>query len=143
MRKLLMLAGAVLVLSSPAKADEYTVKMVSNPDAEQVYSFEPEELTIQPGDTVTWVNEQDDIHNAVADAGPEGAELFESPMLEEAGQSWSVTLDVEGTYSYHCHPHAAMGMRGTIVVGTPSEPEEIHKAPGHEHHHHNHGNHDH
>ena len=72
--------GAVLMsfmaVGSQAMAKEYTVKMVTNLDAEQVYYFEPAELTIQPGDTIKWVNVQEDMHNAVADAVPKGAEFF-------------------------------------------------------------------
>ena len=43
-------------VGSQAMAKEYTVKMVTNLDAEQVYYFEPAEITIQPGDTIKWVN---------------------------------------------------------------------------------------
>ena len=115
--------GAVLMsfmaVGSQAMAKEYTVKMVTNLDAEQVYYFEPAEITIQPGDTIKWVNVQEDMHNAVADAVPKGAEFFESPMLEEEGASWSYTFNTAGTYSYHCHPHAAAGMKGIITVGAP------------------------
>jgi len=137
MKKLILTAITLIALSNPAFAEEYTVKMVTNIDAEQVYYFEPAELTIQPGDTVTWINVQEDMHNAVADAGPKGAKLFESPMLEEEGASWSFTFDnIQGTYSYHCHPHAAMGMVGTIIVGKASAPKEMEGAEGHGDHQH-------
>jgi plastocyanin len=33
------------------------------------------------------------------------------------GQERSHTFDSPGTYEYHCIPHQAIGMRGTIVVG--------------------------
>lgn len=132
-----LLAGAAFM--PQAMAEEFTVKMVTNLDAEQVYYFEPAELTIQPGDTVKWVNVQEDMHNAVADAVPKGADFFESPMLEEEGANWSYTFDVAGTYSYHCHPHAAAGMKGKIIVGEASAPEEMEGGA----HNHDHGVHAH
>lgn len=138
--------GAVLMsfmaVGSQAMAKEYTVKMVTNLEADQVYYFEPAEITIQPGDTIKWVNVQEDMHNAVADAVPKGAEFFESPMLEEEGASWSYTFNTAGTYSYHCHPHAAAGMKGIITVGAPSAPEEMQGgAHNHDHGAHGHGSH--
>lgn len=137
MKKFLLTVATIAIFSSPAMAEEYIVKMVTDKDAKKVYYFEPEVLKIQPGDTVKWVMVQDDIHNAVADAGPKGAELFSSPMLEEKGQSWSYTFDgKEGTYSYHCHPHAAMGMKGKIIVGKASKPEEMEGSSGHGKHSH-------
>ncbi|PCJ96375.1 MAG: hypothetical protein COA45_11265 [Zetaproteobacteria bacterium] len=137
--KLLMAAIPTIGLSfsSDVFAKEYTVKMMTNFDTEKIYYFEPAKLTIQPGDTVKWVMSQEGMHNAVADAGPKGAELFNSPMLEEENASWSFTFSkIQGTYSYHCHPHAAMGMKGTIIVGQASAPEDMESAAGH-------GNHDH
>lgn len=124
-----------LAVGSQAMAKEYTVKMVTNLEADQVYYFEPAEITIQPGDTIKWVNVQEDMHNAVADAVPKGAEFFESPMLEEEDASWSYTFKKAGTYSYHCHPHAAAGMKGIITVGAPSAPEEMQGGAHGEHDH--------
>jgi len=137
--KSILVMGA-LMLSSNAMAETYIVKMVTDYD-KGAYYFEPKDLTIKSGDTVTWINVQDDMHNAVADAVPKGAEKFESPMLEEEGQSWSYTFTQSGTYSYHCHPHAAMGMVGTIIVDRPSTPDEM-DSDGHgDHDHGSHSNH--
>jgi len=128
MKKLILTTASVLVLAvcNNAKAEEYTVKMITDMD-NVIYYFEPAALTIKAGDTVKWVNVQEDMHNAVADAVPEGAEFFESPMLEEEGASWSYTFTKSGTYSYHCHPHAAAGMQGWIVVDYTSALDEIQK----------------
>lgn len=142
MNKILTLAAVIGIsaFSQSAMAEEFTVKMVTNLDAEQVYYFEPAELTIQPGDTVTFVNAQEDFHNVVFDRVPKGAENVESPMLEEEGGEWSYTFEVAGTYSFHCHPHAGGGMMGTLIVGEASAPEEMQDG-GHGEH--DHGGHDH
>ena len=116
--------------ASPALAKDYVVKAVSKPDGG--YAFQPEKLTIQPGDTVSWENNQDDMHNIMAEKLPKGAEYFESPMFEKKGDKWSYTFKTAGTYTYHCHPHAENNMRGTIIVGQASESVP---AEGGEHHH--------
>lgn len=135
MKKILLSCALALLMASTAHAEEYTVKMVSDWDNGKYY-FEPRDITIKSGDTITWLNVTEDMHNAVSDNVPKGAEGFESPMLEEEGQKWSHTFTNSGTYSYHCHPHAAMGMRGTVIVDHPSKPEEIEEsADGHNHDH--------
>ena len=119
MKKLLTTAAilGMATFSQAALAEEYTVKMITDLDAGKYY-FEPKELTIQSGDTVTWVNAAEDMHNAVSDNIPKGAEGFESPMLEKEGEGWSHTFKTSGTYSYHCHPHAAMNMRMSLIGTT-------------------------
>lgn len=139
MRKLLLSLAAIIGMTAFAQsafAEEYTVKMISDWDNGKYY-FEPKDITIKSGDTVTWLNVTEDMHNAVSDSVPKGAEIFESPMLEEVGQKWSHTFTTSGTYSYHCHPHAAMGMRGSIIVDRPSKPEEVQDGDhgGHDHAH--------
>lgn len=117
-------------------AKDYVIRMLTHSESGQ-YAFEPQNLTIKSGDTVTWINAQDDTHNVMAGSVPEGAESFSSPMLEKNGQEWSYTFTKPGTYSFHCHPHAALGMKGEIVVDHPSENNNA--TPGE----HEHGMHDH
>ena len=116
--KVLPIAMALAVLAQPAFAKDYVVKAVTKDDG---YAFQPETLTIKPGDTVTWENNQDDMHNIMAETLPKGAAYFESPMFEKKGDRWSYEFKTPGTYVYHCHPHAANNMRGTIIVGKASE----------------------
>ena len=124
MKKLLLRAtvfsAALLILASSAYAEEYTVKMVTDA-AKGTYYFEPKQLTIKSGDTVTWVNAQDDTHEVMSESVPEGAQPFESPSLDKKDQKWSHTFTQSGTYEYHCHPHEALKMTGVIIVDKPSE----------------------
>ena len=130
--KLLTVAiGLAALQASPAFAKDYVVRAVTKPDGS--YAFKPDNLTVQPGDTVTWENDQDDMHNVMAEKLPKGAEYFESPMFEKKGDKWTYTFKTPGTYVYHCHPHAENNMRGTIIVGRPSESVP---AEGGGHHHH-------
>ena len=124
MKKFLMTA-ALIVFATPAMAKEYTVKMVSDPGEDKPYYFNPANLTIQPGDTVTFINAQDDTHNVMVDGAPQAMkDMIMSPMLEVEDDKWSYKFTVPGTYSFHCHPHQELGMKGTIIVGTASKSGE-------------------
>lgn len=125
-----ILSAALLALAPAAYAKEYTIKMVTHTD-KGAYAFEPSKLTVASGDKVTWINAQDDTHNVMSESTPKGVKPFESPMLEKKGQSWSYTFTQSGTYRFHCHPHAEHGMRGEIIVDSPSVNDE--QASGHSH----------
>src|SRR3954453_6652605 len=72
------------------------------------FSFAPAPLTVDQGDTVTWVNNGPTPHSATANNGS-----FNTGILK-AGQSASHTFAQAGTYSYFCQPHPFM--KATIVV---------------------------
>lgn len=86
-----------------APAGEVEVAMVD-------FKFEPRDVTVEQGETITWTNEDTAQHNAVASEGdgPE-SELFNQ------GESYSWTADAEpGEIPYVCTIHP--GMEGTITV---------------------------
>jgi len=118
--------------ANPASAREYTVEMLSATSTTK-YRFEPKVLKIEPGDTVVWVNAQNEPHDVMAEAAPEGAENWKSPYLTKKGQSWSYTFTVSGTYDYHCHPHEGLGMVGKIIVGDASTAAQSVPVEGHHH----------
>ncbi len=96
-----------------------TVKMTDD------NKFSPDTVTISKGGTVTWQNSSSTVHTATCDASkvankadvalPDGAQPFDSGLIQ-AGQSWSHTFDVAGTYKYTCIPHETLGMHGTVIV---------------------------
>lgn len=71
-------------------------------------AFQPGNLTVTVGDTVTWTNADSRPHTVTADGG-----AFDSGNVDEGG-SFSFTFTEPGTYSYHCGYHSEM--RATIVV---------------------------
>lgn len=91
--------------------------------------FEPADLTIRAGETVTWRNDgtiphtttDDPAQNPVATSHaeyaqlPAGAAPWNSGLLQP-GQSFSYTFTVPGGYHYFCIPHVLSGMRGMITV---------------------------
>lgn len=93
------------------------------------YNFDPIGLYVEPGETITWVNESGG-HSSTAYTTenpasnvrriPDDAEGWNSGTLTEQGAEFSHTFDVEGTYDYYCIPHKTLGMVGRLVVGQPS-----------------------
>lgn len=123
--KTLLLTTALILLASPALAKEYTIKEVSDTAGDKPYYFSPDKLTIQPGDTVTFVNAQEDMHDVMFVNVPKGVdEMIMSKMFEKEGDKFSYTFKIPGTYQFHCHPHEELGMNGTLIVGQASKPGE-------------------
>lgn len=144
--KKLLLTTAFMLAATPAFAKEYTIKEVTDYNAEKQNFFSPDKLTIQPGDAVTFENAQDEMHEVMFIEVPKGVnEMIMSPMQEKKGEKFSYTFTVPGTYKFHCHPHEALGMEGTLIVGSASKPGETkmmdhhkleeHMEEGMEHHH--------
>ena len=120
--KKIILATALVMMASPAFAKEYTIKEVSDPAGDKPYYFAPDTLVIQPVDTVSFVNAQKDMHDVMFIEVPKGVdEMIMSPMHEKEGDKFSYKFTVPGTYKFHCHPHEALGMKGTLIVGSPSK----------------------
>jgi plastocyanin len=71
------------------------------------FTFEPAQLVVKVGTTVTWKN-RDDIPHTVVSAGK-----FRSKTLD-TDESFAFTFTMTGDYTYFCslHPH----MKGTIKV---------------------------
>lgn len=74
------------------------------------FAFEPRELMIPAGATVTWKNADDVPHTATSKDDPQ---TFNSGPLD-TDDSFSFTFTKPGTYAYYCkvHPH----MTGVITV---------------------------
>ncbi len=72
------------------------------------FSFNPQQVTVKAGDTVTWVNHDDIPHTATSKTG-----VFRSKALD-TDDKFSFTFATPGSYAYFCalHPH----MTGSIVV---------------------------
>jgi plastocyanin len=92
--------------SSPAAAD-------ASAEASAVsikgFAFNPPEITVPAGGSVTWTNEDNAPHTATGldrDALQSGAIAF--------GESYTQTFDTAGTYEYFCEFHP--NMEGSIVV---------------------------
>ena len=71
-------------------------------------SFQPPDLRVASGGTVSWSNDDTEGHTVTALDG-----AFDSGLLAE-GASFSTTLDTPGTHEYFCAIHPEM--RGSLTV---------------------------
>lgn len=78
-------------------------------------SFNPPALTVAPGTTVCWQNNEG-LHTVTSNTG-----VFGSGPPAEAGWHYSFTFTGAGSYPYHCQVHGSpsFGMRGTVTVNGP------------------------
>ncbi|SRR6266545_100452 len=100
--------AAVLALSAfsaapAARAEDATITITIDN-----FTFDPPNLTVKAGTTVTWLN-RDDIPHTVASA----TKLFRSKALD-TDDTFAFTFTSPGAYDYFCslHPH----MKAMIVV---------------------------
>jgi plastocyanin len=111
MRRLLQLVTLSLVAllvfapSAWAQGQEVTVRMEDN-------FFEPANITVEPGTTVTWVQSGNNPHTTTSYDG-----LWDSGMIEGgSGGTFSFTFEEPGTFDYFCIPHESLGMIGSVTV---------------------------
>lgn len=71
------------------------------------FAFTPLTVTIKPGQTVTWRNDDSVGHDATGDS-------FTSGTIDP-GASYTRTFDTPGTFTYVCKRHPSMAP-GTVVV---------------------------
>ncbi|GIT90499.1 hypothetical protein JANAI62_00190 [Jannaschia pagri] len=96
---------AALTLAAPARADGHAR---THQVAIKGFTFQPAQLTIQAGDTVTFVNEDGAPHTATANN-----RSFDTGRLTR-GQSASLRFDQPGRYAYFCEIHPMM--KALLVV---------------------------
>jgi len=103
---LLILAGIAV---GPSMAYAADIQMGANGNL----IFEPNEVTISTGESVTFTNGDLPPHNMVFNEHPE---LSHPDLAFTAGESFTVTFDQPGEYEFQCEPHAGAGMKGVIHV---------------------------
>ena len=72
--------------------------------------FIPATITVSVGTTVTWSNSDAFAHTTTSNTG-----VWDSGNIAGGGSS-AFKFTTPGTYPYQCTIHAAMGMRGTVIV---------------------------
>jgi plastocyanin len=94
------LAGSLWLPRTPVQAAGVTVTIPGD-------SYQPPVVTIEAGQTVTWVNKDTDPHVTVSVLGvPEAFTLPNFP-----GKSVSFTFSKPGVYPYYCVDHATYNVR--------------------------------
>jgi len=122
-------AGLALILQSPGTASPNPAATGSSANGQVIMKgirFQPAELTVHPGETVEFKNEDIVAHTVTADDGS-----FDSGLIQP-GSSWKMTVQKAGTIAYHCTPHP--NMKATLVASTGTQTKEgngaAHGLPG-------------
>lgn len=120
----------VIISNNQAFAENKTATIpmgASNPnlDTPTKYWFDPPIISASVGDTITWTNKDNEIHNIVSGKGPGRYEAvnghpgipdgYFSSGTFKPGESWSFTFNKIGTFTYYCSIHP--WMEGAVVVG--------------------------
>ncbi len=95
-----------LALATSASADQATIiKMKS-------ISFDPKQIEVTQGQSVTWENVAYTDHSATSD---DNGKAFDTGMIAPHHSSKAVSFETPGTFPYHCQLHGKT-MSGVIVV---------------------------
>ena len=103
----ILIAMSFIVLGGQAYAAEIQM------GADGMLVFEPCELTVDVGETVTFINNELPPHNVMF---ADYQELSHGDLMFSAGESFDVTFEKAGDYAFQCDPHAGAGMKGVIHV---------------------------
>ena len=84
------------------------------------FAFTPKTLTVSPGTTVTWTNNDSMSHTVVStkslSLNSPTTSVFASSTLSQ-GQTFSFTFSAKGVYFYECTIHKSLpAMHAVIVV---------------------------
>ena len=89
-----VLVCLTLLAAAPALAEDHVI-------VQQGRSFHPGEVTIRKGDTLTFTNNDEFIHQMYSDG------LFDSDE-RVPGQTLTQAFTQTGTFEVHCHIHPKM-----------------------------------
>ena len=115
--------------AAPITGQTVEVKMVGD---DKGYRFEPADIKIKAGDGIKFVMVSGGPHNVAFDPATIPADVkpqlsanmpdqqgeLSSPLEVNPNQTYTISFAniKPGTYPFHCTPHLAMGMKGTITV---------------------------
>jgi plastocyanin len=101
------------------------------------FAYNPVDITVPVGTTVTWVN-QDSVGHTVTEGDPNSPKpanlrVFDSSgegltgkvALIGPGQSWSYTFTTPGTYEYYCIVHPYMIGQVTVTAASGSAASQV------------------
>jgi plastocyanin len=114
---------------APITGKTVEVKMLGD---EKGYRFEPADITVKQGDGIKFVMVSGGPHNAAFDPAtvpaaakaqlsanmPNQMAELSGPLLVNPDETYTISFAnvPPGKYDYHCTPHLAMNMKGTITV---------------------------
>jgi plastocyanin len=107
----------------------HEVKMIGD---DKGYRFDPADITVKAGDGIKFIMVSGGPHNVAFDPATIPADVksqlmanmpnqqaeLSSPLFMNPNEAYTISFAniKPGSYPYHCTPHLAMGMKGTITV---------------------------
>ena len=73
------------------------------------FAFNPQTLTVKPGEKITWTNRDEEPHTIVS-----VEKQFKKSTALDTDQEFTITAGAPGTYNYFCSVHPKM--TGIIIV---------------------------
>jgi len=122
-------AAANATAKVAATGATHDIKMIGD---DKGYRFEPAAVTIKSGDAIRFTMVSGGPHNVAFDPATVPADSknqldanmdqkiseLSSPMMMNPNETYTISFGgvKPGVYPFHCTPHLAMGMKGTITV---------------------------
>jgi plastocyanin len=108
-----LVVGSLLLFAAGCKDDDQPTPPAPGPNTiiMNAMSFTPASITVAPGTTITWRNDDDEVHTSTSDTPG----IWDTGNVSP-GASRTAAFDSVGTFSYHCIYHSSMGMVGTVIV---------------------------
>ena len=100
-----------LFLSMTLAAQAYAAEIQMGYEGNLV--FEPNEVTVNAGETVTFVNNALPPHNIIFD---KFASLSRESLMFTPGETQEIKFATAGDFNFKCAPHEGAGMKGVIHV---------------------------
>lgn len=122
-------APAATGTMAPITGTTHEVKMIGD---DKGYRFEPADITLKQGDGIKFIMVTGGPHNIAFDPATIPADVkpllmanmpnqqaeLSSPLFSNPNETYTISFAniKPGQYPFHCTPHLAMGMKGTITV---------------------------
>ncbi len=103
-------SGAFWGTVPAAEAQQHVMVLEEDPNNAATWRFEPAEITVPAGTTVTWEWKGTDKHSVTADNGS-----FDSGIKQGSGQTWQYRFAAKGEFPYSCTPHPYMIGKVTVT----------------------------
>jgi len=84
--------------------------------------FMPNTVKVSAGSVITWVNNSNLPHNVVGTykETASGSQISVDSRFIQPNESWSYNFNDAGVFEYICTIHSTDGMKGTILVSSPT-----------------------
>ena len=105
------------VTSKPGQSSSTAAQQQAGEVAMTASGFVPATITVKTGDTVTWTNNDNALHQIASDPYPteDGLVSFKAENPTAATKTYSFTFTKTGAFAYHDHLNP-LKLKGIVIV---------------------------